>query len=229
MGTPKHYSREVPARCLQLIDELWPAAERVHVPGQEDRGPLTTTFLLAMATPIITLPIERIERLYGRAMGDAYFDDRPLSMDLADAIHGVFKAARFETAPFHCPEQWRFASIAFKGENLADEVPAELVDQLVAPEAFIAAGRMPVSEWASCLRNALAHGGVLYLDRDGRHLAGEAAERLAFVSAKYPDDRPRGRPERLKVLSIEQNDFRDFLRRWVGWLVASGLSRALAA
>lgn len=66
MGIPARYSLEVPERCLQLLECLWPEPEKAFVPGQEAVGPLTTTFHLGMATPIITLPIERVERHRGK-------------------------------------------------------------------------------------------------------------------------------------------------------------------
>lgn len=53
------------------------------MPGEPRLGPLTTTLLLAITTPNITLPVERIERHFGRAAG--YFGtgtsaEMPLNM-----------------------------------------------------------------------------------------------------------------------------------------------------
>ena len=56
MGQPGHFSQELPQRCLHLIDELYQHAEETFAPNDGHLGPLTTTFLLAMAIPIITLP-----------------------------------------------------------------------------------------------------------------------------------------------------------------------------
>jgi hypothetical protein len=31
MGNPLHFSAELPQRCLQLINELWPYVEKTHM------------------------------------------------------------------------------------------------------------------------------------------------------------------------------------------------------
>ena len=41
--------------------ELWPHVEKIRQAGRPELGPLTTTFLISMSTPIINLPIERIQ------------------------------------------------------------------------------------------------------------------------------------------------------------------------
>ena len=228
MGAPEHYSLELPERCLQLIEELWPEVQRVRAPGQPHRGPLTTTFLLAMATPIITLPIERMQRHFDKALG-GYIDDRPLNGRLADEVRRVFNAPALAGAPFFTEGCWRFASVPYRGENLALHLPYDFFDGLRDDASVAAAAKMPVSQWASCLRNALAHGGVLYLDQDGYQGSGRETEMFAFVSGRYPDRDFTRPPDRLNMLRIAEADFRDFLRAWVGWLSASGLSRALAA
>lgn len=228
MGTPQNYSRDLPERCLRLIDELWPAVEMVTIPSQAHLGPLTTTFLLAMATPVIVLPIERVERHFGRPTG-GYVDDRHLDQHMTDEVRCVFKLGRLDRAPFFAAKHWRFANVDYAGENLGCALPDSMAEVLAAPEAFVAAAKMPVSEWASCLRNALSHGGIMYVDREGRQSEGSPAEGFVFVSAKYPDGDAHRTPIRLKLLRIGEVEFRSFVRRWVDWLRASGLSETLAA
>lgn len=60
MTAPNHYSRDIAARCQTLIDQLLPIVEHGLPDDHRFGGPLRTTFLLAMATPMIVLPIERI-------------------------------------------------------------------------------------------------------------------------------------------------------------------------
>jgi len=166
MGIPSHYSQELPRRCLQLIDALLPTVETISVPGEAHLGPLTTSFILAMSTPMIVLPIERVER-HREGVG-AYVNDRPIEEALASEVDAALGGSPLRRSPFFEQDQWRFASIPYSGENLAQHFPNELSEQLSAPEALIAVGKMPASEWASCLRNAPAHGGIAYLDTDGR-------------------------------------------------------------
>ena len=82
MGNPAHYSREVPSRCLQLIDGLWQHVEGVFQSDRRDLGPLTSTFLISMSYPIVNLPIERIER-HSSKPEQGYADDRHVDPGLA--------------------------------------------------------------------------------------------------------------------------------------------------
>jgi len=59
MGRPEHYSLDLVTRCRSLLEHLMPYV-RKGLPGDEKfGGSLSTTFLLAMANPIIALPVER--------------------------------------------------------------------------------------------------------------------------------------------------------------------------
>lgn len=237
MGIPTHYSQDLPDRCLQLIRSLWPAVQEVRAEGQEHLGPLTTTFLLAMANPILVLPIERIERHRGKEIG-GYVNDRPLDRGLAEEVDRVLGSGPLNGCPFFVPRHWRYSSIPFKHQNFALEFPWALKEQLDQDAALDAAAQLPASKWASCLRNALSHGGVSYLDAYGLANHGGETEMLAFVCAKYPKY-PKGHllqgrrdssqpPEALEVLRIAEADFGTFLTLWVRWLKESGFSRALA-
>ncbi len=237
MGIPSHYSQDLPHRCYQLITKLWPAVQNVYVDGQEHLGPMTTTFLLAMANPIIVLPIERIERHKGKAVG-GYVNDRPLDGHLANEVDRVLGSSRFADCPFFETGQWRFGTVPFEHQNFALEFPHDLREALERSDALEAAAVLQAAQWASCLRNAISHGGVSYLDAKGRADHSAKAEMLAFVSATYPKY-PKGHcfegrrdtsqpPLELKVLRISETGFRAFLAKWVDWLKASGLSAALA-
>ena len=238
MGIPTHYSQDLPDRCLQLIDKLWPAVQGVKADGQADMGPLTTTFLLALASPIIVLPIERIERWRGGHGSKGYVNDRPMDEKLAHEVDRVLNAARFDSCPFFEKEQWRFATLPFDHQNFALEFPPELKENLDNATALASAAALHSAQWASCLRNAISHGGVSYLDAHGWASHGGETKMLAFVSATYPkypkEHVLAGRrdttkaPEELKVLRISESGFRSFLGQWVKWLKESGISRELA-
>ena len=199
------------------------------MPGQEHLGPLTTTFLLSMATPIINLPIERIERHRGEEI-EGYADDRQLDLKLVSAIENALGGHSFGKSPFFENGHWGFASVPFReGYNLAAGLPHELVEMLSSEKALQSASSMAASQWVSCLRNSLAHGGVAYLDTNGQPSLDAKAEMLAFVSAKYSEPGTRKPPTHLNALRIREGDFLLFLRAWVDWLQSSGLAEALAA
>lgn len=228
MGIPAHYSLELPERCLHLIENLWPLVDQLTIPGEEHLGGLTTTFLLAMSSPILTLPIERIEAHFGMPF-EGYMDDRALDNNLSDEIERVFKCPRMEKSPFFQPNSWKFADMIYKGENLAGHLPYALSEPLNADEAYTRAAKMEVRQWARCLRNSLAHGGILYLNDEGQQIYGGKASQFAFISARYPEGNTRSKPDRIRALSISESAYRDFLSRWVKWLSNTGLSHALAA
>lgn len=227
MGIPANYSHELPERCLHLIDALLPSVESISFPGQENIGPLTTTFLLAMATPIVLLPIERVER-HRESETEGYVDDRAHAPQWAEAVNEALGGRPVRKSPFFEIGKWRLARLPHQaGQNLARYFPAALSEALSSQQAETDAARMCASEWASCVRNALAHGGIAYLGANGFQTYGQKAEKLAFISGKYGDD--PSTPEQLRVLCIDESDFIAFLRAWVKWLHGTGISYELAA
>ena len=234
MGIPEHFSLELPQRCLQLIDDLMPEAKKTFVPGSEELGPLTTTLLLALAAPTINLPYERIFQHIG-SDGDGYADDRQINSELTKSVHETFQRLQFHQTPFYEDGAWSFVSRpADPGFNVAEGLPSDLCAELSNPDAQISARRMPTSQWISCLRNALAHGGVAYLNEQGTVCYGEPVKMFAFVSGKYDavlndNGQTTRKLSRLNILRINEEDFLLFLRKWVGWLETSGLATELAA
>lgn len=213
---------------MRLIDTLLTRVEQVRMPGAEHLGPLTTTFLLALATPMILLPLERVRRHQDGAIG-AYMNERPLDADLAGAVDSALGGRCLMQSPFYTGGQWRFATMPYAGENFALHFPAELEQALEDDAAEKAAASMPAEQWSSCLRNALAHGGVAYLDEYGRQSHGGSATSLAFISARYPRGEGLQAPDQLRALRITEADFLCFLRQWAQWLGEVGLTQALAA
>ena len=220
MGIPQHFSLEVPQRCLTLLDELWPDVEGVYHKRSQRLGPLTTTFLLAMAYPILNLPIERIGAHLDKSDHEDYADDRRITPELTSKIRNVFGNAKLETAPFIVKGVWSYVRIPRdRLFNLADGIPPEVAKRLAEETSLRNAESMKTLSWAQSLRNALAHGGVAYLDAKGEHTHEEQpAKMFAFVSGEYEYG---VRPHKLvgmKILRVTERDFKDFLRRWVGWL-----------
>lgn len=234
MGIPYHTSRDVPGRCLWLIDRLFAEVQSISAPDGPSLGPLDTTFLFAMSGLILTLPLERLERHRRKeeAGYQGYMDDRPLDPTSAREIDTVLgdDAPPFEASPFYVPEAWRFASVEYgPQQNVALALPEELRAGLASDEATAAARRMSTRDWANCLRNALSHGGIVYLDADGQQARGSPTEMMGFVSAMYPRGNMRLPPERLIALRTTPPLYRSTLERWVSWVQSSGLSEALAA
>lgn len=234
MGVPYHTSRDVPGRCLWLIDRLYSRVEKIRDPYAPELGPLDATFLFAMSTLMLTLPLERIERHRRKeeAGNQGYNDDRPLDPAAAQEVGSVLgdDPPPLSASPFYVPGAWRFAEIDYvQGMNLAVEFPQALERQLEDPSAEEIAKNMSTKVWIDCIRNALAHGGIHYLDADGRQAFGQPAKMMGFVSARYPKGGLRNPPEKLLALRTTPALYRETLKRWVVWVQETGLSPQIAA
>lgn len=217
MGNPLHYSLELPQRCLQLIDELWQHAESIRQKDQPELGALTTTFLISMSMPIVNLPVERIER-HLAAIDQAYADDRHIDEGVSAEVLAVLGGQELGKAPFFTPGAWSFVSCSNDALfNIANGLPDDIASQLGSEEASRNASKMATGQWSSVLRNAMAHGGIGYLDDEGRSSYGRQVAMYVFVSGKYDRDN-RDKLMGLHLLRISEENYRAFLRKWVNWL-----------
>lgn len=80
------------------------------------------------------------------------------------------------------------------------------------------ANDLTIKRFLYILRNALAHGGVVYLDRDGSSRSGRTAHKYAFVSGVYA----RGSLSDLDILCVKESDFYAFLKAWVEMVTHDG-------
>ncbi len=225
------YSLDLPTRCLDLLSTLLPVIEQNRELAGRYGGPPTTTLTLAMAAPMLTLPIERIERQLQETEG--YADDRGISKLLAKKIEVAVHGKRLCDHPIFAELKWSFLQ-SVPMFNIANGLSDEVADRLHTKAAENSAMELPFTTFLSCLRNGLSHGGVLYLNEQGRTIGGEA-RMLCFVSARQDRIRPNcdkrdgpcpiviPRTRDLRLLRIGEVMFREFLSRWVHWLKEAGL------
>jgi hypothetical protein len=211
MGAPNHYSRDIAIRCQSLIDHLLPRIAEGLPEDARFGGPLRTTFLLAMATPMIVLPIERMFKP-GAPQATQAGDDRELDPVLTDKLADALGSTRtFGEAPFAATSRWSYVQ-GYPLFNVADYWPQDLLGSLHTPHAHEAAQKAPARRILIDLRNALAHGGVTYLGEDGRNTSDQAAM-FAFTAT-----RKVGQTISLNVLRVHEDDFCAFLSAWTEWL-----------
>ena len=213
MGNPQNFSIDVPRRCLILLEQLWPSVSN-KADGRE--LPLNASFLLAISTPMVNLPIERIWKPQsGRAVG--HLNDAILNASLAKAVKADIGQNPVAKAAFYKAGAWRNHYLP-KGAALPDlskqGLPLAVQQVLATDTALTAADALATETFYSILRNGLAHGGVLSLDSHGQTTEGAPVTRFRFVSTKQKKQAVVG----LHFLQITMKDYRAFLRRWVGWL-----------
>jgi hypothetical protein len=221
MGNPTHFSLEVPKRAHQLLHDLY---ERLS-DSEEAKLPLKATFLLSISMPIIVMPIERILR-YKRNPVEDHMNDAVINPKLADAVdRGINLQGQVHLAEYFAGS-WQYTSLerGLGFPNLAvDGLPGAIAAQLDSVKALEDARNLTANRFCKILRNALAHGGVLYLDEHGRSNSGAPVQRFAFVSTNDPN-----RPTKLHFLRITMADYRTFLQRWVDWLNVEAIEQVLA-
>lgn len=225
MGIPQNYSLDLPNRCIDLLDGLWDQVASDKTLGMRHGGPLSTTFLLTLATPIITLPTERILKQDPRIEGTV--DDWHVDADLAERLRLDFAADMpFSSCSFFdASDGWSYASHG-QLHNFARCVPEDIETKLGTHEAREAAKALPAVRAILSLRNSLAHGSIAYLDDAGRSMFGGRAAMLAMISERRDQE---ALVVGYHVLRIPEDGFLYFLHRWVEWLNRTGLSDALAA
>lgn len=206
MGSPRQFSREIPRRANRLLTELYD-----NLPESEDRPfKLKATFLLSVATSIISVPYER------SADDKEHLGDE----DHADCIRqATHSADPISSSPFYSGT-WRYFRLE-KGEGfpkLAIEgfTPAVL-DGLRGEDAIKNARTMSCWLFFSNLRNALSHGSVFYLDAEGNTGENIQVSRFGFVSTAR-DQKDKKKVVALHIQTVTMADFRGFLSEWVDWL-----------
>jgi hypothetical protein len=211
---------EIAARCQDLIDLLIDRTDSDPKLIERWRGPLRTTFLLAMSTPMLVLPMERLFKPVLRKPGMA--DDSKLDEAVGHRVRETFAKGRgFQETDFYEPKVWSYID-ATRRFPVANAWPSEIFDALDRPDAINAAGAAPPADVLECLRNALSHGGIAYLDKRGRQ-SEDATYMLGF--AAYP---AFNRKDELRILRVSVDGYHRFLAAWTRWLTESGIEDKLA-
>lgn len=220
MGRPTNYSVELPQRCQALIERYGAQIAKEADLDDGFEGPLKTTFLLAMASPMLVLPLERLfKTAVGRKAGVA--DDLALDGEVGQRVRDVLgDTRRFRDAPFYVEGAWAYLPSCPRFE-VGRDWPPEYLHHLASDDAVSAAAVASASDVLQAMRNGIAHGGITYLDKDGQQ-TDRATHMLGFASFPSYADR-----KNLRLIRISVEAFEDFLGRWTRWLVKSGAANAL--
>lgn len=213
MGVPDRFAIEYPRRALELIGML-------EAPAREND--LLGSFGLLAASAILTIPFERM-RTSHFLHNDAR--DGDLVKNLKELEKVIFLEAPFwRTAPDD--GIWRQSRIV----NAVDEVHRWLDQDGCDPrseEANTIQTRR-ASEVLRVLRNALAHGNIIYLDKNGQEIAGNQMVYMAFLSRYEESAAQREQAETYRVVITTEEGFLQFVKSWAQWIGSLDLDRRLA-
>lgn len=68
------------------------------------------------------------------------------------------------------------------------------------------------------LRNALAQGNIVYLDRHGYEIGGSRVEHIAFLSRYEERQEQRELAETYRLVTVRETEFLPFVRIWANWV-----------
>ncbi len=200
---PQRFATEYPERCLQLLDAFEPIAQ--------DRD-LYGTFSVMLAASILIVPWERAN---GR---------HPLTQEQGGDLHTGLR--RLERQRWLAADFWQYAQLGV-GEWRFSRIMGDPNDvrgwrdeesrPSFSPEANTVSGR-PVGEVFRVLRNALAHGNIVYLDELGLETAGARVQHIAFLSRYEETQEQREAAETYRLVTVRETDFLPFVRAWALWV-----------
>ena len=188
---PERFVTESPERCGQLLDMLEPQARQADLVG---------SFALLVASAAFTIPFGRMTEM-NHPLG------RP-ERDLSRAIRGL-RRYPFLKAPFWSgspPTDFRYARIVSDPERAEDWRDAAGIHPLKSTEENNS------NTVLSVIRNALAHGNVVYLDESGHETPGNRLHFIGFLS-RHEDNRSH------RVVIFGEEDFLLFLKAWIAWVL----------
>lgn len=201
MTIPRRFVTEYPERCLALLDVVEPIAR--------DKD-FVASFALLSAASVLVIPYERLGAHH------------PMKVErrsaLYDALRGLEKKP-WGAAPFwdgREPDVWHFSRImgdpnkVSRWRNLED-LPS------MSPDANDIR-RRKAGEVLRVLRNALAHGNIVYLNKHGHESPDTQVEYLGFLSRYEETEEQRAEAETYRLVAVTDEGFLSFLRLWATWL-----------
>lgn len=200
---PQRFATEYPERCLQLLEAFEPIAQ--------DRD-LFGTFSVMLASSILLVPWERASNRH------------PLKQEHGSILQAALKSLekqKWLQADFWAgigPGEWRFSRIMGDPNNAH-----EWKDDGCTPSFSLEANtidKRSVSEVFRALRNALAHGNIVYLDEKGYETEGARVQHIAFLSRYEESEEQRTAAETYRLVTVSEADFLPFVRAWAHWVAA---------
>ena len=200
---PKRFVTEYPERCMQMLEILEPCAREMRLVG---------SFSLMIASSIFLIPYERMKK--GHPLEDA--SDEP---ELYRAIKRIQRQKFLESDVWGPtpPGDWRMSrkitnpndTHSWKDENGCHPM-AKGANNIIVDRTL--------EDVIRVIRNALAHGSVVYLDRYGHDDPGAEVEFLAFLSRYEESEEQHARSGTYRLVATTEETFLSFVKVWARWL-----------
>jgi hypothetical protein len=213
MGVPARFAIEYPQRALELIGLLEEQARKRELLG---------SFGLLAAAAILTIPYERMKTSHFLHREER---DHDLASNLKRLDKVGFLAAPFWQAQHDVDAWWQSRIMASVDE--VEQWRDELGNHPLTKEANTIA-RRNAGEVIRVLRNALAHGNIIYLDKDGREIAGNVMIYMAFLSRYEETAEQRDKAETYRVVVTTEDAFLRFVKAWARWVSGFPLNDRVA-
>lgn len=208
---PLRFVTEFPARCLTLLESF---------EGDAARQDLVGTFAVMLASSMLTVPLERLRSQHPLHGGNN---------DLSAGLKRVFGQRWIEVGEWAAasPAQWRFARI-MGDPNEVGGWRDERDIRSMAEEANTI-GQRRAGEVLRVLRNALAHGSIVYMNEEGHEVAGARVEWLGFLSRYEESPEQRAEAETYRLVAAREADFLAFVKNWASFIGQLGIDDDLRA
>jgi hypothetical protein len=203
---PARFAVEYPERCLSLIEELEPSARKQELVG---------SFSILVASSAILIPYERMQSRHP-------MHRKQRDCDLSRALRSLDKKELFSGAQFwngSRPGDWRFSRI-LTDPNDSRAWRDEDGRHPMAPQAKNTVAARKAGQVLRVIRNALAHGNILYLNVDGVEQQGARVAFLAFLSRYEETGDSRKLDETYRLVVTTEENFLRFVKQWTSWIAS---------
>jgi hypothetical protein len=201
---PARFVVEYPQRCLDLIEALEPTARQRELVG---------SFSLLVAAAVFVIPYERM----GSQRHPLHKAAR--DVDLFRALKTLRKKP-FIMAPFwngEPPNVWRFSRITTNANNTAGWVDEE-GHHPMRPHAKNSMQDRKADDVLRVIRNALAHGNIVYLNERGFEERDTKLQFLGFLSRYEETEEQKAKVETYRLVTTTEDEFLRFVKLWAKWI-----------
>jgi uncharacterized protein YprB with RNaseH-like and TPR domain len=203
---PQRFVVEYPKRCLALLEMLEPQARRENLVG---------SFSLLVASAAFVIPYARMQSRHPLHQPEQ-------DSDLSGALRSLDKHEKFLTAKFWDGAgagDWRFSRI-MENQNITAAWRDQSGFHPMSKSAENSIGKSNAGEVLRVVRNALAHGNVVYLDESGFETPGNLVTFLGFLSRYEETEGERASGETYRLVVTTEDNFLRFVRAWAVWIAS---------